>query len=493
MASNNFLRNITVLFLAGFIFTACTRIGTTELGLGLLPAGDSFNTKDTILDVETITADRPDSLRVYRSDDHVVGTITNDDLFGSTTASMYFQLKPTYFPYNTRGSRDSVVVDSAVLILSYKGFYGDSTRPVTLNLKRISASTPLNADTTMASNYPEKYNIQTDATLANPYTLNFTSINDSVKNRYENAVRQIRIPLTRAFAEMFIKTFDTTTAYKNDTTLRQFFPGFALTTNAASNNNVLVRINLIDTNTKLGLYYSTNSVTSTVAGARDTVVDYFRFALYNNGDVNFIKRNRTGSEAARHFGVSNDSLVYVQTSPGTMVKIKVPGLKSFANKIIHRAELIAEQVPIATPSTLETKWTVPNYLFLGAYDSAANVIRNLPNDYQGTVNTNQLIRFGGRVVYKSMYGFDNVASYNFDISRYMQGVISRKDSLFELRLIAPVNDSIKYVPAYPNNYTGGTDYLTSALGNAPGIGRVRLGGGKHSKFRMRLHVYYTDL
>jgi hypothetical protein len=493
MASNNFLRNITVLFIAGFLFAACTRIGTTELGLGLLPVGDSFNTKDTLLDVETMTVDRPDSVRVYGSDDHIVGTTTNDAMFGSTTASMFFQLKPTYFPYATRGSRDSVVVDSVVLILSYRGFYGDSTRPVTLNLKRISASTPLKVDSTIASNYPQQYNIQTDATMANPYTLDFTHINDSVNNRYENAVRQIRIPLTRAFAEMFIKTFDTNTAYKNDTTLRQYFPGFALTTNSASNNNVLVKINLLDTNTKLALYYNTNSVTSTIAGKRDTVVDYFRFALYNNGDANFITRNRTGSEAARHFGVNNDSLVYVQTSPGTMVKIKVPGLRTFANKIIHRAELIAEQVPTENPSALEAKWTVPNYLFLGAYDSAANVIRNLPNDYQGTMNTNQFLRFGGRVVYKTVQGYDNVATYNFEISRYMQGVISRKDSIFDLRMIAPVNDSIKYVPAYPNNYLSGSDYLTSSLGNTPGIGRVRLGGGRHSKFRMRLHVYYSNL
>jgi hypothetical protein len=493
MALNNFLRNITVLFFAGFLFTACTRIGSTELGLGLLPAGDSFNTKDTLLDVETMTVDRPDTLRVYGSDDHVVGTTTNDPIFGTTTASMYFQLKPTYFPYSTRGSRDSVVVDSAVLILSYRGFYGDSTRPVTLNLKRISAATPLTADSIIASNYPEKYNFQTDATMANPYTLDFARIHDSVNNRFENAVHQIRIPLTRAFADMFLKTFDTNTAYKTDTTLRQYFPGFALTTDAASNNNVLVRINLLDTNTKLGLYYSTNSVTSTVAGMRDTVVDYFRFALYDNGDANFIKRNRTATEAARHLGVNNDSLVYVQTSPGTMVKIKIPGLKTFANKIIHRAELIAEQVPTDNPNALESQWTAPSYLFLGAYDSAANVIRNVPNDYQGTVNSGQFVRFGGKVLYKSIQGYDNVATYNFEISRYMQGVISRKDSIFDLRMIAPVNDSIKYVPAYPNNYTAGADYLTNTVANAPGFGRVRLGGGRHSKFRMRLHVYYSNL
>jgi len=62
-----------------------------------------------------------------------------------------------------------------------------------------------------------------------------------------------------------------------------------------------------------------------------------------------------------------------------------------------------------------------------------------------------------------------------------------------LRLMAPVNDSIRYVPPYPNNLSGGVDYISRAVANQPAIGRVRLGGGSHSKFRMRLHVYYSDL
>ena len=492
MALNNIVRNLSVILIGTFLFSACTRIGSTEMGLGLLPSTDAFNTKDTILDVETETVDKPDTLRVYGTDDHVVGTITNDPVFGTTTASMYFQLKPSFFPFYFKGSIDSVIVDSAVLILKYNGYYGDTTKPVTLNVKRISANTPLTADSSVASNFPELYNIQTDLSLANPYSLDFTHVQDSVINRFEASNNTIRIPLNKSVANMFIKEFDSNTVYKTDTTLRQAFPGFALTTTAASNNNVLLRISLVDTNTKLALYYTTNSTSTATPGARDTIVDYFKYALYDNGDANFIKRNRTGSEAAKHFGIAKDSLIYVQTSPGTMVKIKVPGLSKFANKIIHRAELIAEQVPTTAASFLETRFTAPQYLFLGAYDSSDNVIRSVPNDYLGTASSSFTL-FGGQVVYKTLQGYDNVATYNFNISRYMQGIVSRKDSVFDLRMFAPVNDSIKYVPPYPNNKIAGKDYLTATLGNQPAIGRVRLGGGSHSKFRMRLHVYYSDL
>ena len=193
MASNILVKRISTILFIGFLFSACTRIGTTEMGLGLLPSMDAFNTKDTLLDVETETIDRPDSARIYGQDDQVVGIINNDPLFGSTTASMYFQLKPGYFPFYLRGSKDSIAIDSAVLILSYKGFYGDSTKPVVLNLKRISTTSPLNLDTLVASNYPEVYNIQTDATMANPFTLDFDRVRDSVNNRFEQAKDQIQV------------------------------------------------------------------------------------------------------------------------------------------------------------------------------------------------------------------------------------------------------------------------------------------------------------
>lgn len=487
MALQHIVKKFSIFIFIVFLLSACTRIGSTEMGLGLLPSMDAFNTKDTVIEVVTETVDRPDTLRIFGQDDQIVGNISNDPVFGSTTANMYFQFSPSFFPYSTRGARDSVVVDSAVLILSYRGAYGDTSAPLTLNLRRLSAATPLSRDSIVASNYPELYNYQTDAILANPYVLDFARVRDSVINRFESSKNQIRIKLSSSFANLFLKGFDST-VYKNDSSFRQAFPGFVLTANAGS--NVLVRINLLATDTRLGLYYSTNSTSE--VGKRDTVVDYFRFNLNENSFANFIKRNRAGSEVASHFGIPNDSLIYVQTSPGTMVKIKVPALKNFANKIIHRAELIAEQVPNAN-AALDVVFTAPNYLFLGANDSAKNQLRNVPNDFQGTFNSSQFAQFGGYRINKSVQGFNSVATYNFDVSRYVQGVISRKDSIFDMRIIAPVNDTIKFVAPYPNNFMAAKDYLTPSLGNQAAMGRVRLGGGSHSKFKMRIRIYYSDL
>ena len=58
------------------------------------------------------------------------------------------------------------------------------------------------------------------------------------------------------FATQFLKEFDSNNAYRSDTTLRAYFPGFALTADESANKNVLLKINLLDSNTKLALYYN---------------------------------------------------------------------------------------------------------------------------------------------------------------------------------------------------------------------------------------------
>ncbi len=492
MALINIVQRGATLIVVSLILFSCTRISTSELGLGLLPSLDAMNTQDTILEVETETVVMEDSLRIYPTDENVIGNITNDPIFGTTNAAAYFQLKPNFYPFYISGAQNELIVDSAVLILSYRGFYGDSTKPLNIYVNKIDPTTPLEVGKLYASNYQETYGIKKGQSIANPHLLNFLNVGDSVINRFERSKNQIRIKLNNSIAKQLLLDFDSTSAYRSDSTFRKAFSGFAVSTNASENHNALVRFSLLDSNTKLALYYSRITTGSTV---RDTSVTYFRFNYYTAQGANFIQRNWTGAEIASHLkGNAKDSLVYIQTSPGTMVKIKVPGLKTFKNKLIHRAELIAEQVPDdARLNTTDSYMKAPNYLFLAAYDSVTKELRSVPNDYQGSSSAQLIKQFGGQKLIKSLYGYNNVATYSFNVSRYVQGLIARTDSLFDFRLYAPVNDSIKFVQPYPYNKIKTTDYLTTALGNQAAIGRVRLGGGAHSKFKMRLRIYYTDL
>ncbi len=73
-----------------FSLTGCTKIESTETGSSLIPLIDRVNTFDTLLRV--ITNNFPsDSSRVYKTDDHVIGTIAGDALFGKTSASVFLE------------------------------------------------------------------------------------------------------------------------------------------------------------------------------------------------------------------------------------------------------------------------------------------------------------------------------------------------------------------------------------------------------------------
>jgi hypothetical protein len=259
-------------------------------------------------------------MRVYGTDDHVLGNITNDPIFGTTNASMYFQVKPSFFPFFIAGNKESLVVDSAILILAYKGFYGDTSKPVKVQLKRISAATPLDAFKLYASNYPELYNLKTDQNLGET-TVDFSKIGDSLITRFEASKNTIRIKLSKSFATQFLKDFDSNNAYRSDTTLRAYFPGFALSADESANKNVLLKINLLDTNTKLALYYNTNSTASNATSERDTAVVNFKFSIYSNGDVNFI--NDTASRS--YFNPIVTTFPYVQAFVGQSIG---PGVRT---------------------------------------------------------------------------------------------------------------------------------------------------------------------
>jgi hypothetical protein len=86
---------ISAIVLIAF-FSGCTRITSTDIGAGLIPPIDGVVTKDTLLDVITDSFDDLDSARLYSADNHLVGAITNDPLFGKTTASLFFEMKPPF-------------------------------------------------------------------------------------------------------------------------------------------------------------------------------------------------------------------------------------------------------------------------------------------------------------------------------------------------------------------------------------------------------------
>lgn len=483
-----------IVFAVIFCNYSCTKIESTTIGSGLIPPIDGVNTLDTSLEV--ITENIPDpafnSIIAYKSNDHVIGTITNDPVFGSTTAKSFFELKPTFYKFFLPNQAE-LTPDSALLILSYKGVWGNENIPQTWEVREVTET--IKHD----SAYRISKTFETGMVLGTA-TINIPRLRDSVKNRFESASNQIRIKLDAATATRFMKQYDSTNAYLSDSAFRTRFRGFAVGPVAGSGGNALLQVNLSDTNTKMALYYKYH-VKDSPATKMDTAVTYLRFstgtgASVVSGSNNYINRNYSGSQvaAAWQSPAPNDESVYIQTSPGTLATIKIPGLSTLSNRIIHRAELIAIQQPEATD--LHKTLTPPAYLLLSHYDTDRGIKRNIPNDFIISQGLPNVVTFGGIPVDRDVTGVGVVKSYVFDLSRYVQGIITRSDTNYTLRLTAPVNDSLLYTEPYPNSITTGTFYFRPSIANNPAIGRVRLGGGAlpaTNPVRMRLRIIYSRL
>lgn len=482
-----------------FFISGCTKIENTPIGSGLIPPIDGVTTLDTFLDVSTnnIINTANDSLRVYKGDDHVIGVINNDPLFGKTTAQAYFELKPASYTFAFPGAA-TVVPDSAVLILSYKGVFGDTMASQNWEVREVTEL--MQGD----SAYPVSKQFSTGSILGSK-NVDITTFEDSVNYGFENANNQIRIKLAPEFANRLIAQYDSTpgNAYQSDSLFRLNFKGFAVGPAAGSSGNALIRINLLDTNTKLALFYNYKNPDS----ANNTnAVSYFRFSTGGlasvpvSGSANYIKRDYGSSPAAANLSntIINDSLLYIQTSPGTIATIQIPALSGFKNSIIHLAELVMYQLP-PDPLSTNMNLTLPASLLLSSYDEVSKVKKNIPNDF--IVNTSSAANtstFGGYPAVRAVAGYGTPNAYIFNLTRYVQGIVTRHDSVLNLMLSAPSRDSLIYTAPYPATVKS-TYYITPSNANNVAIGRVLLAGGGMSAgnplspLRMRLRIIYSKI
>ena len=463
------------------LFSSCKKINeATELGGSLIPAVDNVTTFDTTLTVEAynnLFADTEDSTRSTSSDQQFVG-ITNDPIFGKTEASLFLQLRPSIYPYSFPFKKDSLIaLDSVVLVLGVNAVYGDTNTAQQVKVFEISNADNFRAD----SNYMlRKNNFTLGQSISSLTSFIPNTLNDSIFPKREQAERQLRIKLDNSFGQRLL-AYDSTRQYNNDSAFATYFKGFAVVPQGSTGNS-LVGINLADTNTKLAFYYRYKN-----GGVVDTVT-YFK-TTGSSASANYIKRDYSGSQLATYQGgTTPDNLVFIQNTPGTYATLKIPGLNTISNRVVHRAELIMEQV--YSPSTALS--TPPQFLYLDAFDSANNRFRSIPFDLLTTPGAQSPIFTITNTADFGMIGKlttdasgNKIYSWHFNITRYVQHVLNKTQPLQNLRL---------YSPFIIHNYID--DYKLNGLlfaNSSYAIGQVRLGGGNNATQPMRLRIIYSKL
>ena len=475
---------ITLIAFTFLVLAACKKLNeSTTLGDDVIPGVDGVTTFDTSLSVEAFNNlfnPGNDSFAVSRAEDHILGTITNDPIFGKSTASIYLQLRPPFYKYTFANLPDSLTLDSVVLVLGYHNTYGDSTVKQRVRVFEIDPSNIFRADSGYQLHQPYfTLGGQLGQKEFFPYELN-----DSVKAYQDTTVNQLRIRLSDSFGNLLLDK-DSSNAYATDSAFNAFFRGFAVITDSAFGGNALMSFGLSnEPNTKLAIYYKY------IKNAQvDTTVSYFTFTG-SSAEHNYITRDYTGTQIPAAMGGGNvpDPIIYLQNTPGTYATLRVPGLRNLSNRIVHRAELIVEQLYDVSDKTFPP----PIALYLDLFDSSLMKYKTTPYDFVPESQGIYLFNYGLYGRQATDPGGNLIRRWTFNLSRYVQNVVTKKEPTHDMRLLAHryVFDQIR-----ENNFTNTGSFASFQVGINPvlAFGRVRVGGGNHPTQRMRLRIIYSKI
>ncbi|MDQ6755793.1 MAG: DUF4270 domain-containing protein, partial [Bacteroidota bacterium] len=302
---------------------------------------------------------------------------------------------------------------------------------------------------------------------------------DTVKAIGDTSINQLRIKLSTSFGQSLLAKDTIIT----DSAFKVLSPGFALV--PALTGNALSYFGLADANTKLAIYYKYKR-----SGLSDTsAINYFKLNIIS-ATANNIVRDHTGSEVAKYnipvHPAAGDDFIYIQTTPGTYAEIKIPKLDTLSNRIIHRAELIMDQIP---PLSTDP-FTPPNLLYLDLKEKDSSY-RPIPCDYEVINGQPNIFNFGGyKTTVKDPISGKDIARYSFNLSRYVQKIVTNKRINSTLRLRAP--DYVRTLVGIIDDCNQGIPPLYYPY-NELGVGRVKLGGGANATYKMRLRIIYSNL
>jgi hypothetical protein len=475
---------LIVVFSALTIYSSCSKINeATDLGDGIIPGVDGVNTFDTVITVETYNSifdPLKDSIRVGRTNDHILGNIVFDPLFGKTNAKIFLEMKPEFYKWNFNGvyNKDSLYIDSVVMVLGWKGNYGDTMSPVRLRVWEMDQSNNFKID----SFYVLRNEYFTYSNLLGTKDVIPYQLRDSVKVFEDTTAGQLRIKLNNTFGRRLLD-YDTVGAYSSDSAFKTYVKGFAIDADPAFGNALMAFGLVNNNNTKLAIYYRYDK-----GGKRDTTVSYFA-VTGASARHNYIERfNFTGTALATASAPGADPLLYLINAPGSFATIRIPDLPYVSNRVINRAELIAEQVYDVSDNT----FIQPESLLLDVYDSSLSDYKYMPYDFIPDQSGVAYVPFG-------LYGKNTVDGtgnpirvWKFNITRYVQNVLTKKVPLYDLRLFTS-KSAFEFIRESYSDNSGGYAYYSTNLNSQYAFGRVRIGGGNHPTQKMRIRIVYTKI
>ena len=470
-----------------FLVSSCKRINeATDLGGEIIPEVDGVNTFDTTLtSLETFNyifeADK-DSVRVTRLEDHILGNILSDPLFGKTNARIFLDLKPELFPWSFSEvyNKDSLYIDSVVLVLGWKDTYGDTTVLQKVNVWEIHPFADFRADSFYTIRDPGFAH----TTFLGTKTFKPENLKDSIKAFQDTTAGQLRIRLDNSFGRRLLD-YDTVNAYRSDSAFKTYFNGFEIEADQSMGNALMAFGINNNPNTKLAIYYR-----YTKGGQDDTTVNYFVFKN-TSATHNYVNRFEFNGTPLKTASITpgEDNPLYIINTPGSYATVKIPALRDMSNRVINRAELIVEQ--LYDPSN--DKFIAPDALMLDVYDTILKGYKFVPFDFLPDPQSgfpNASFGLYGKLTVDA--AGNPIKIWKFNLTRYVQNVLTKQEPLHDLRLYI-AKDSYSAIRQGAVSNTGPYGYPGIIINPQHVFGRVMIGGGKHPTQTMRLRIVYTKI
>jgi hypothetical protein len=475
---NQYKTSVTGILIVLAFSIGCTKIDTTTLGQGLIPAVDNIHTFDTTYKIIGINYDSTQCDTINRTGLQALGIIANDPLFGSTNANIYFEFKPQNFPFNfPAADANSIVIDSAIMVLSYSHTFGDTNQLQKVNIYQLTDTFDVTKDYTTCKVLGYDNSVLLGEKSFYPWVLK-----DSVHAYNEDAANQLRIPVSLSFAQKFIT--DSVLIFRSDKDFVNYFKGFAVVPDQATGGNALNYFDLTESRLSFYIRYKNSSTADT------SVVNFALSGL--SGSSNSIIHDYGTSEITNHLGEpeTGDSLIFIQASPGNFALLHVPALTGLSNRVINRAEIIVDQV--YSPNSLNDIFPAPVNLYVEVKDSSINNDQYIPIPCDFSANEIQtgFQYLGGQRSFTTNSSGQSIAEYRLYVTRYLQSIVTKGKQNLTFRLSAPniINNEATYV-----DWCGQGIGPFSVLRNNPAEGRVVLNGTNDTPMHIRLHVVYSTL
>ncbi|GIV28459.1 MAG: hypothetical protein KatS3mg027_2273 [Bacteroidia bacterium] len=444
---------INIFFCILVILSSCKKNKNKYLIDNTLPESDipyaSYVDTFSVL----LKTERIDSIRIYNDGFKYLGS-NQDPVFGRTDVELFTHFSLPNNITNVAFPSD-VVVDSAKIILVFtENFVGDTTTPLHYQTYLLTES--MDATQTYYSNKTFQYN---------PIPLS-DIVTKPVKF---NGFKVIQIPVYKGFAQSIISNSQ---YLVDNTTFQATYKGFYITTknsalNPSNKQGALMKVDLSNNVSGFYVYYHTGNPPA----LKESKV--YQFSFNNSATVrtnHIIYDYASGSNVYLYNqlnGNANSAAqnVFVKGLNGTRVFVDFPFLKNLntlLNYSINRAEFEIK-VDDSYSSSIGL-YNPPVAMSLLALDSAGNEIFTI-DQYNSSYSF---------VSYDGQYN-STTKSYRFNISRYLQHVLTGKIKHYGMVLVA----------TDPNvTLTARKDFFAS---------RVILGGYNHSTLKPKLKLSITSI